>query len=330
MFFLNKYILLSLIFIVFSFIFLNSFYIIYVFYLSHIRPDFPKITHECLSDDPEVSKKAMKDFNLADTDTAINDLARILANSQADLSILPLYAEKERQLETKMNALRTAVQERNKSKQAMETLKLKRLQAFLDGFRVISMKLKELYQMLTLGGDAELELVDSMNPFSEGVTFSVKPPSKSWKRINNLSGGEKVFLFLKYFYLFNLFIIFITHFLFLSTQTLASMSLVLALHHYKPNPLYFMDEIDASLDKKNAAVVAQYIKLQAKNAQFVVISHTNNVFEASDSLIGVIKIQNSAHALIFAPNSPNEKDEKESDNMRPTPLAGSSSSSSAG
>lgn len=49
-----------------------------------------------------------------------------------------------------------------------------------------------LLQMITLGGDAELELVDSLDPFSEGVVFSVRPPKKSWKNIANLSGGEKV------------------------------------------------------------------------------------------------------------------------------------------
>ena len=46
-------------------------------------------------------------------------------------------------------------------------------------------------QMITLGGDAELELVDSLDPFTEGVVFSVRPPKKSWKNISNLSGGEK-------------------------------------------------------------------------------------------------------------------------------------------
>ena len=47
-------------------------------------------------------------------------------------------------------------------------------------------------QMITLGGDAELELVDSLDPFAEGVVFTVRPPKKSWKAIANLSGGEKV------------------------------------------------------------------------------------------------------------------------------------------
>ena len=48
--------------------------------------------------------------------------------------------------------------------------------------------------MITMGGNAELELVDSLDPFSEGILFSVMPPKKSWKNISNLSGGEKVSL----------------------------------------------------------------------------------------------------------------------------------------
>ena len=48
--------------------------------------------------------------------------------------------------------------------------------------------------MITMGGNAELELVDSLDPFSEGILFSVMPPKKSWKNISNLSVGEKVTL----------------------------------------------------------------------------------------------------------------------------------------
>jgi len=59
----------------------------------------------------------------------------------------------------------------------------------MHGFNIISSKLKETYQTLTNGGDAELELRDSMDPFIEGVEFTVRPPNKSWKPINKLSGG---------------------------------------------------------------------------------------------------------------------------------------------
>lgn len=62
---------------------------------------------------------------------------------------------------------------------------------FMDGISVITFKLKEMYQMITLGGDAKLELVDLLDSFSEGIVFSVRPPKKSWMNIANLSGKEK-------------------------------------------------------------------------------------------------------------------------------------------
>lgn len=47
----------------------------------------------------------------------------------------------------------------------------RRRDEFMASFKKITIKLKEMYQMITLGGDAELELVDSLDPFSEGVNF---------------------------------------------------------------------------------------------------------------------------------------------------------------
>lgn len=61
--------------------------------------------------------------------------------------------------------------ERDNFRQAYEDLRKQRLNEFMAGFYIITNKLKENYQMLTLGGDAELELVDSLDPFSEGIMF---------------------------------------------------------------------------------------------------------------------------------------------------------------
>lgn len=48
----------------------------------------------------------------------------------------------------------------------------------MSGFNTISLKLKEMYQMITLGGDAELELVDTLDPFSE-VSLGLRSASLS-------------------------------------------------------------------------------------------------------------------------------------------------------
>jgi structural maintenance of chromosome 4 len=166
--------------------------------------------------------------------------------------------------------------ERNAVRKTYDDLRRMRLEMFMDGFGRITLKLKEMYQMITLGGDAELELVDSLDPFSEGIVFSVRPPKKSWKNICNLSGGEK---------------------------TLSSLALVFALHHFKPTPLYVMDEIDAALDFKNVSIVANYIKERTKNAQFVIISLRNNMFELADRLVGIYKTNNCTKSVSINPKA---------------------------
>ena len=76
---------------------------------------------------------------------------------------------------------------------------------------------------------------------------------------------------------------------------------VFALHHYKPSPLYVMDEIDAALDFKNVSIVAHYIKERTKNAQFIIISLRNNMFELGDQLIGIYKTENATKSVTINP-----------------------------
>jgi len=199
-----------------------------------------------------------------------------LAAAKPDMSSIEAYAKKAEEYEERVAELSSATEERDKIREDYDKLKQKRLNEFMDGFNIISLKLKEMYQMITLGGDAELELVDSLDPFSEGIVFSVRPPKKSWKNIANLSGGEK---------------------------TLSSLALVFALHHYKPTPLYVMDEIDAALDFKNVSIVGHYIKDRTKNAQFIIISLRNNMFELADRLVGIYKTNNTTKTVAINPGS---------------------------
>ncbi len=156
----------------------------------------------------------------------------------------------------------------------MHQLKEKRLEEFMTGFTAINKYVREIFSMLTFGGNAELDLVNFLDLFSEGITYNIMPCKKSWKPVSNLSGGEK---------------------------TLASLSLIFALHRYKPSSFYVMDEIDAALDYKNVYIIAQYI---AKvNAQFLIISLRENMFESVQTLIGVYKNKGLSKAIVVDVNS---------------------------
>ena len=102
------------------------------------------------------------------------------------------YRAKASECDQRHNELEAITTTRDDQQKHCETLRKRRLDEFMAGYAVINRKLKEMYRMITLEGDAELEFVDSIDPFSEGIIFNVRPPKKSWKNIANLSGGEKV------------------------------------------------------------------------------------------------------------------------------------------
>ncbi|KAK4231987.1 putative structural maintenance of chromosomes protein 4 [Podospora fimiseda] len=219
---------------------------------------------------PRYSRDELADMNKDKLKGEIAALEEKTQNVNVDLGVLAEYRRRVEEYAARSQDLATAVASRDAAKKRCDDLRRLRLEGFMEGFSTISLRLKEMYQMITMGGNAELELVDSLDPFSEGILFSVMPPKKSWKNISNLSGGEK---------------------------TLSSLALVFALHHYKPTPLYVMDEIDAALDFRNVSIVANYIKERTKNAQFIVISLRNNMFELAARLVGVYKVNHMTKSV---------------------------------
>lgn len=141
---------------------------------------------------------------------------------------------------------------------------------FMNAFNIINKNITQIFNNLTFGGNAELEFVNFLDPFTEGILLQIMPKKKTWKPISNLSGGEK---------------------------TLASLSLIFALHQYNPSSFYIMDEIDAALDYKNVLLISNYIK--QVNSQFIVISFKNDMFEMAKLLIGVYKTENHSNTITY-------------------------------
>ncbi|KAI8801140.1 RecF/RecN/SMC N terminal domain-containing protein [Cladochytrium replicatum] len=158
--------------------------------------------------------------------------------------------------------------------------------AELDQLTVSREAAKEAYegyfQIITIREDTELELGDSLDPFSEGIVFSAIPLKKSRKNICNLSGGGNG-----------------------NGNTTISLAFVFAPHHFKPTPLYVMDEIDGRLDLRNVHIVANYIKKETKNVQLIFIRLRYNMFELEDRCWVFIKLQtkDTPKSITINPNS---------------------------
>ena len=113
-----------------------------------------------------------------------------------------------------------------------------------------------------LGGKAYLSLDDADEPYKGGMKFNAMPPMKRFRDMEQLSGGEK---------------------------TVAALSLLFAIHSYRPAPFFVMDEVDAALDNINVLKVCNYIRQRSDDFQCIVISLKDMFYERSQSLVGVCR-----------------------------------------
>lgn len=197
-----------------------------------------------------------------------------------NINIIRAYKEKMQDFKNKQTQLIECEEVISDSKESLQNIKNKRHDEFMAGLNFIAKEVKAMYQLITNGGDAELEIKDNLDPFAEGILYQVRPNKKTWKHMSKLSGGEK---------------------------TLSSLSLIFALHMYKPSPLYCMDEIDAALDYKNVAIVGKYIREKAKNCQFIIISLRNNMFDLAQKMVGIYKTFDITKTITINPHAMKEE-----------------------
>ena len=99
-----------------------------------------------------------------------------------------------------------------------------------------------------------------------------KPDKLEWKAFSKLSGGQ---------------------------QALCACVLSLAMQKTFPSPVFFCDELDASLDTRNIRNVALLLDKTSKtgNCQFVCVSLRHQMYEVSPQLIGVYTLDNSSRTI---------------------------------
>uniref|UniRef100_A0A6U9R7I1 Structural maintenance of chromosomes protein n=1 Tax=Picocystis salinarum TaxID=88271 RepID=A0A6U9R7I1_9CHLO len=148
-----------------------------------------------------------------------------------------------------------------------------RLGLFTDAFNHISSVIDPIYKELTkspthpLGGTAYLSLENPDEPFLHGIKYTAMPPTKRFRDMEQLSGGEK---------------------------TVAALALLFAIHSFKPTPFFVLDEVDAALDNINVGKVASYIRGRTREGadipfQSIVISLKDTFFDKADALVGVCR-----------------------------------------
>lgn len=160
------------------------------------------------------------------------------------------------ELSNRINTLSSEKEELNTRLNGYENMKK---QCFMTTFENVDKNFKEIFATLS-DGEGSLVLENPEEPFKGGLTIEARPRGKKLLRLDAMSGGEK---------------------------SLTALAFVFAFQKYLPAPFYAFDEVDMFLDGANVEKLAEMIRTQASNAQFIVVSLRKPMLKRADRTIGV-------------------------------------------
>ncbi|GBF96626.1 hypothetical protein Rsub_09372 [Raphidocelis subcapitata] len=173
----------------------------------------------------------------------LEEAAADLARRAPNLKAVEQYKAIQEKEAEQASAVAEAKAEVAAATRAYQAARSSRYELMVGAFEHVRSSIDEVYKALTrgphhpLGGTAYLTLDNEEEPYLGGVKYVAMPPTKRFREMEQLSGGEK---------------------------TVAALALLFAIHSYRPSPFFVLDEVDAALDATNVARVAHYIRSRTR------------------------------------------------------------------
>ncbi|MBN2881503.1 chromosome segregation protein SMC [Candidatus Woesearchaeota archaeon] len=177
-----------------------------------------------------------------------------------NLKSLEIYEKVKSEYDKLLAKKDVLVKEKDEILFMMAEIEAKKKEMFLTCFDELNNNFKRIFQELSHKGEAFLELINSDNPFEDGLVIKVRLSGDKFLDIRSLSGGEK---------------------------TMTALAFIFSVQEYSPASFYVLDEVDAALDKRNSDLLGELIRKYSSRAQYVVISHNDELISKSDNLFGV-------------------------------------------
>lgn len=226
-----------------------------------------------LTDDDRRREIQARERHDTDQKSNMEQLAAQLARMAPNLKAVEQYEEVKTREREQIEEVESARRECKTAAETFNTLRQRRADLFNAALTHITSNIDPIYKELTRsslhpsGGQAYLAPENPEDPFTAGIKFSAMPPTKRFRDMEQLSGGEK---------------------------TVAALALLFAVHSFHPSPFFVLDEIDAALDQSNVAKVATYMRAKTRpgvagSFQGIVISLKDVFYEKADALVGVCR-----------------------------------------
>ncbi|MBS3168251.1 chromosome segregation protein SMC [Candidatus Woesearchaeota archaeon] len=194
-----------------------------------------------------------------------NDEKTLSNIGNVNLRALEVYEQIQKEYEKIVDKVSQLKLEKDEVLNMMAEIETKKKDIFLKTYKAISKKFKEIFGELTTKGEVHIDLENPENPLEGGIEIQVKVHGSKYLDIKSLSGGEK---------------------------TMAALAFLFSIQEYEPSPFYLLDEVDAALDKKNSELLSKLIAKYTSRAQYVVISHNDNIITEAEYLYGVSMQEN--------------------------------------
>jgi chromosome segregation protein len=153
---------------------------------------------------------------------------------------------------------------------------------FMAAFNEVCENYSSLFSRVTGGGDGRLELQKPEDPFSGGVDLYLQFPGKPMRLGSGASGGER---------------------------SVAAIAYLLAIQRFLKAPFYLFDEIDAHLDDINISRLAEVLKDNSNEAQFLMVSLKDVMVHKADRIYGVFAQGGRSRVLALPMKGPQKVEE---------------------
>ena len=225
-----------------------------------LEPQLEEIREELKANEVDINLLVPTEISTEEITAKIQRLQKRMEDMEpVNMLAIQTYDEVKARQEEKQAQIATLTNERKQILEKMSGYEQIKKETFMKTYNNINDNFVEIFGKLS-EGEGKLILENSENPFEGGLTIQAQLRDKQKQKLGALSGGEK---------------------------TLTALSFVFAIQKYLPAPFYALDEVDANLDGINVEKLAEMIQEQAKNTQFVVVSHRKPMIESANRTIGV-------------------------------------------
>jgi chromosome segregation protein len=164
----------------------------------------------------------------------------------------------------------------------IERVEKDKTEHFMAAFNEVCENFSHLFSRVTGGGDGRLELQKPEDPFSGGVDLYLQFPGKPMRLGSGASGGER---------------------------SVAAIAYLLAIQKFLKAPFYLFDEIDAHLDDINTSRLAEVLKDNSNEAQFLMVSLKDVMVHKADRIYGVFAQGGRSRVLALPMRGPQKVEE---------------------